>query len=50
MKSSNQNNSTSYQRDLRHEGHIYDDFLYDDAFPLPVELQAMPWSLLYKPR
>jgi hypothetical protein len=35
--------------DLRHEGHTYDDFLYDDTFLLAVELQAMPWPPLYKP-
>jgi hypothetical protein len=42
-----------HHRDFRHEGHNHDDhrhkaynhdeFLYDDASPLVVELQAMPW-------
>jgi hypothetical protein len=35
--------------DLRHEAYNYDDSLYDDASPLAVELQAMPWPSLYKP-
>jgi hypothetical protein len=38
-----------YQRNLWHEGHNYDDFLYDDASPLATELQAMPWPPSYSP-
>lgn len=35
--------------DLRHEAYNYDDFLYDDASPLAIELQTMPWPPSYKP-
>jgi hypothetical protein len=31
-----------HHRDLRHQGHTYDDFLYNDTTPLATELQAMP--------
>jgi hypothetical protein len=27
-----------YQKDIRHEDHNYDDFLYDDVSPLAAEL------------
>lgn len=38
-----------HERDLCHEGHIYDDFLYEDTSLFIAELQAMPWPPLYKP-
>jgi hypothetical protein len=47
------------QRDLRQEGPNHEDLWYeafnhdniafDDASPLPTELQAVPWTPSYKP-
>jgi hypothetical protein len=46
-------------KDLRHEGRNHEDmwygafnhdnFPYDDASPLAIELQAIPWPSSYKP-
>jgi hypothetical protein len=37
------------KRNLCHEDNNYDDFLYDDAFLLVIELQGTPWPPLYSP-
>jgi hypothetical protein len=38
-----------HQRNLHHEEHNYDEFLYDDASPVAVELQGTPCTPLYIP-
>jgi hypothetical protein len=38
-----------HQRNLHHEEHNYDDYIYDDTSPLTPVLQAMPWPPLYMP-
>jgi hypothetical protein len=37
------------KRNLCHEDNNCDDFLYDDDFPLAIELQATTWPPLYSP-
>ena len=48
MKHIDQSKHQHYQRELRHDEHNHDDFLYDDASPLAIELQATSWPPLYK--
>jgi hypothetical protein len=42
-------NEDNNQDNLEYEAFNHNDFLYDDASPLVVELQALPWPPSYKP-
>jgi hypothetical protein len=42
-------NEDHNQDNLRYKAFNHNDFLYDDASLLAVELQALPWPPSYKP-
>jgi hypothetical protein len=44
-----QNHEGCNHDNLHHEAFNFQDFCYDEASPLTLELQATPWPPLYRP-